>query len=66
MRRECQKHDVPFLGNVPLDAEICADADRGKPTVVAREGPLTEAYRGIAEKVYEALFKKKFDAGEGQ
>jgi ATP-binding protein involved in chromosome partitioning len=28
---------VDFLGNVPLDAQICRDADRGMPTVVAEE-----------------------------
>lgn len=59
--RECEKHGVPFLGDIPLDAGICADADEGKPTVVARGtgSPLTAAYRGVAEKVYESLFGKK-------
>jgi ATP-binding protein involved in chromosome partitioning len=28
---------VDFLGNIPLDAQICRDADRGMPTVVAEE-----------------------------
>ena len=33
--QKCEKLGLPILGNVPLDARICADADRGKPTVVA-------------------------------
>jgi ATP-binding protein involved in chromosome partitioning len=33
----CKEMGVEFLGDVPLDAGICADADRGMPTVVAEE-----------------------------
>lgn len=33
----CKEMGIDFLGNVPLDANICADADRGKPTIVAEE-----------------------------
>jgi ATP-binding protein involved in chromosome partitioning len=31
----CAQNDIPFLGDIPLHASICEDADRGKPTVVA-------------------------------
>ena len=49
---------LSLVGDVPLDARICADADRGKPTVVA-EGELDsggaserkKAFDGIAGKV---------------
>jgi ATP-binding protein involved in chromosome partitioning len=54
--RECQKHGIELLGDIPLDASICQDADQGKPTVVAREGPLTDAYKSIACKVTEKLW----------
>ncbi|KAF8540281.1 P-loop containing nucleoside triphosphate hydrolase protein [Trichophaea hybrida] len=54
--RECQKHGIELLGDVPLDASICADADRGKPTVAAREGPLADAYHSIAAKVIKQLW----------
>lgn len=54
--RECQKHDIELLGDIPLDASICADADRGKPTVAAREGPLADAYYSIAAKVIKQLW----------
>lgn len=47
--------NVDFLGDVPLDARICADADRGMPTVVSEEAAgkkvNTGYYEGIAEKV---------------
>jgi len=46
---------VDFLGDVPLDARICADADRGMPTVVAEEATgrsiNTPYYERIAEQV---------------
>src|SRR5882757_9610376 len=31
----CEEHGINFLGDIPLHASICDDADRGKPTVVA-------------------------------
>ncbi|KIV82826.1 hypothetical protein PV11_04899 [Exophiala sideris] len=46
---------VDFLGDVPLDPNICADADRGMPTVVAEEASgkkvKSQYYERIAEKV---------------
>jgi ATP-binding protein involved in chromosome partitioning len=46
---------VEFLGDVPLDARICADADRGMPTVVAEEARgmkvNTPYYNDIARRV---------------
>ncbi|ERF71824.1 hypothetical protein EPUS_01739 [Endocarpon pusillum Z07020] len=34
---KCKEMGIDFLGDVPLDADICRDADRGKPTIVAEE-----------------------------
>lgn len=31
----CNEYNVKFLGDIPLHAKICDDADRGMPTVVA-------------------------------
>jgi ATP-binding protein involved in chromosome partitioning len=46
---------VSVLGEVPLDPQICYDADAGKPTVVAEEASgkkvNTPFYKAIAEKV---------------
>lgn len=56
VKRECKKHGINLLGDVPLDATICEDADNGKPTVVARAGPLTDAYHTIAGKVIAQLW----------
>ncbi|TGZ84911.1 P-loop containing nucleoside triphosphate hydrolase protein [Ascodesmis nigricans] len=57
--RECEKHGIHLLGDVPLNATICQDADQGKPTVVARKGPLADAYHGIATKVIAQLWPEE-------
>ncbi|KAL2012434.1 hypothetical protein VTN00DRAFT_5152 [Thermoascus crustaceus] len=52
---ECARLGIDFLGDIPLDARVCEDADRGVPTVVAEEGDEGSARRNaflaIAEKV---------------
>jgi ATP-binding protein involved in chromosome partitioning len=48
----CEEHGIPFLGDVPLHASICDDADRGKPTVVAEpESERAKAFMEVADKV---------------
>ncbi|KAL8832942.1 MAG: hypothetical protein Q9170_004645 [Blastenia crenularia] len=50
--KACEKHNVPFLGDIPLHASICDDADRGKPTVMADpEGSRAKAFSTIAERI---------------
>ena len=50
---------VDILGEVPLDPQICYDADSGKPTIVAEEGrgdkTNTRFYDSIAAKVASAI-----------
>ncbi|KAL5358450.1 P-loop containing nucleoside triphosphate hydrolase protein [Aspergillus floccosus] len=52
---ECRRLGVEFLGDIPLDARVCEDADRGVPTVVAEESQersvRREAFMDVAEKV---------------
>ncbi|KAJ5407692.1 hypothetical protein N7509_001575 [Penicillium cosmopolitanum] len=52
---ECKRLGVDFLGDIPLDARVCEDADRGMPTVVAEESAersaRREAFLGVAEQV---------------
>ncbi|KAK0654235.1 Iron-sulfur protein IND1 [Lasiodiplodia hormozganensis] len=48
---------VPLLGEIPLHPRICADADRGKPSVVAEspDSPNVRAFEGVAAKVAEKI-----------
>ena len=51
----CDRLGINFLGDIPIDARVCEDADRGVPTVVAEEGDdqslRRNAFLDIAEKV---------------
>lgn len=50
--KACQDHGIGFLGDIPLHASICDDADRGKPTVVAEpDSDRAKAFMAIAESV---------------
>ncbi|KAJ5604395.1 hypothetical protein N7510_009549 [Penicillium lagena] len=52
---ECRRLGVDFLGDIPLDAQVCEDADRGMPTVVAEESAersvRRQAFMDVAEQV---------------
>lgn len=52
---KCKELGIDFLGDVPLDASICRDADRGRPTIVAEEAVgeriRTEYFENIAANV---------------
>jgi ATP-binding protein involved in chromosome partitioning len=52
----CQEHGIKFLGDIPLHASICDDADRGKPTVVAEpESDRAKSFMTIAQEVGEII-----------
>ncbi|MGP6159245.1 MAG: P-loop NTPase [Vulcanimicrobiaceae bacterium] len=47
---------VPFLGSIPLDAEIATGGDAGRPTVLERpDSAAAQAYVAIAAEVAEHL-----------
>lgn len=48
--------DVPLLGQLPLDKQICAEADMGKPTLISDpEGKIARLYAEIADRVVTQL-----------
>jgi ATP-binding protein involved in chromosome partitioning len=48
----CKEHGIDFLGDIPLHASICDDADRGKPTVVSEpDSERAKVFMEIAERV---------------
>lgn len=56
--KECEERGLRLLGDVPLHASICRDADAGKPTVVAEpEGVQARAFGTLAGEVLAALEK---------
>ncbi len=60
--RMAAQYEVPFLGSLPLDIHIREDADGGQPTVVKDpDGPVAQAFRGIARTVAARLSLKAKD-----
>jgi len=61
-QRIAEEYGLEFLGDIPLDKRIRADADGGRPTVVADpDGAVAEIYRGIARRTAAKLAGRKKD-----
>ncbi|MFT4020667.1 MAG: iron-sulfur cluster carrier protein ApbC [Acinetobacter sp.] len=48
------QYHIPLLGHLPLNANIRANADQGKPSVVAMDEAM-DSYMAIAKKLYEKI-----------
>jgi len=56
--KECAKHDTKLLGEIPIDAEIRAGGDAGKPIVESNaDSPQTKAFFEIAENIRSTIIK---------
>lgn len=55
-------YNVPFLGALPLDIQICRETDSGVPTVIADpDGRIADIYREIARRVAVQVAEKAKD-----
>ena len=55
-RKEAERLDTPFLGEVPLDMAIRETSDAGTPIVIAEpDGPHAKAFREIATRVWAGV-----------
>src|SRR5579872_4126440 len=55
-RREAERLDVPFLGEVPLALAIREKSDAGAPVVASEpDGPHAQSFRAIAARVRDGL-----------
>ncbi|KAL9084890.1 MAG: hypothetical protein Q9165_007843 [Trypethelium subeluteriae] len=54
--KKCQEHQITLLGDIPLNAKICDDADRGMPTVVADpDSERAKAFHSVANGIRDTL-----------
>ncbi|KAI8364759.1 P-loop containing nucleoside triphosphate hydrolase protein [Radiomyces spectabilis] len=54
--RMAEKMDIPFLGEVPLHADICKLSDAGQPIVISQpDSPFAAHYRQIATNILNSL-----------
>ena len=50
--RACSNNGIDFLGEIPLDANICDSSDRGQPTVISEPlSGITKAFTDVAQKL---------------
>ena len=62
-RREAERLDVAFLGEVPLQMQIRETSDAGRPVVVSSpDGPEAKIYREIASKVWQRVEEERVKA----
>jgi len=55
--RKAQDMDIPFLGDIPLHAEICDLSDQGKPVVVSKpDSQFATCYKTITAKILDKVF----------
>ena len=51
---------VPFLGNIPIDPEVCRDSDKGIPFIIKhKNSPATKAFMEIVTKIESFLRNAK-------
>jgi ATP-binding protein involved in chromosome partitioning len=63
-RREAERLETKFLGEIPLDGAVRAGGDSGRPIVLAEpDGPVTEAFLALARSVAEARPIERADGG---
>jgi len=56
VKKECERLDVPLLGEVPIDPDIRAGGDAGTPIVVSKpDSPQTKAFKEIAREITSHL-----------
>ena len=56
VKKECERLDVPLLGEVPIDPDIRAGGDAGTPIVVSEpDSAQTKAFRDIAQEIITHL-----------
>jgi ATP-binding protein involved in chromosome partitioning len=59
-KRLAEDLDVPFLGQIPIDPEICEEADKGIPFVMGHvDSPAAEAFKEIVKKIEDFLNAEK-------
>ena len=54
-RREAERLEVPFLGEIPLDPAIRDGGDRGRPIAAEPSSPRSAAFSDLAARVQAAL-----------
>jgi ATP-binding protein involved in chromosome partitioning len=59
-RKIAEELNIAFLGSIPIDQEICEDADRGEPFIVEHPNSVaSKSFMEIVRKIEDFLKQKK-------
>ena len=59
-RRIAEDLNIPFLGKIPLDPEICEDSDKGMPFIIEHmNSPAAMAFMEIVKKIEASIKHEK-------
>ncbi|KAK4634788.1 Iron-sulfur protein IND1 [Fulvia fulva] len=56
-RKKCGELGLDLLGDIPLDSQICSDADAGRPTVISQPESAQAAAFGVVAQALAAKLK---------
>ncbi|HLC27254.1 MAG TPA: iron-sulfur cluster carrier protein ApbC [bacterium] len=61
VRKACEELGVPFLGEIPLDPNICSGGDEGKPIVIADpDSPQSKAFMEVVGTLAASISVRSF------
>ena len=56
VRAAAERMALPFLGEIPIDLEICEGSDKGVPIVVGHSGsPQAQVFMAVAQRLRDRL-----------
>jgi ATP-binding protein involved in chromosome partitioning len=59
-RKIAEELNIPFLGSIPIDQEICEDSDRGKPFILEHtDSAASRSFMEIVRKIEDFLKHKE-------
>jgi ATP-binding protein involved in chromosome partitioning len=65
-RKVSEQLDVPFLGEIPLDGELCEGGDDGRPILVRNpKSPIAEVFRRVAHNLAGRVSVEAIKSQEG-
>jgi ATP-binding protein involved in chromosome partitioning len=65
-RKASEQLDVPFLGVIPLDGELCEGGDDGRPILIRNpQSPVAEVIRRVAHNLAGRVSVEALKSQEG-
>ncbi|MEA3452539.1 MAG: Mrp/NBP35 family ATP-binding protein [Bacteroidota bacterium] len=60
-KKLAERFEVPFIGSIPIDELVVADADAGKPIILNEKSSLSKAFIDVAKMIIENTDRRNKD-----